>query len=248
MCVCLYKIIFLYDNFLRRNHWFLSIARLKLFFFFFISAYCIIHFLWSGMCDSFHFFLVISYSNNNIKRAHKQSHFRKIFSLEMHASFTNNEIRVASYLRSMCGAIFFNYSCRSSISSGGRRQQVRRVVANKKALFEEERRLENVIASRGRTINMNGRNGSTEETLAAKRIKSRVRDTRGAERRERDRRRVRLPATLLSCRRKKDLGCLFNLVIWKPLSTIKTLVLPTEVLFAIHSLPKYYFYTKRRNE
>lgn len=112
-----------------------------------------------------------------------------------------------------CGAIFFNYCCRSSTSSGDRRQQVRRVVANKKALFEEERRLENVIASRGRTINMNGRNGSTEETLAAKRIKSRVRDTRGAERRQRDRRRARLPATLLSCRRKKDLGCLFNLVI-----------------------------------
>lgn len=106
-----------------------------------------------------------------------------------------------------CGAIFFNYSCRSSTSFGGRRQQVRRVVANKKALFEEEHRLENVIASRGRTINMNGRNGSTEETLAAKRIKSRVRDARGAERRQRDRRRARrarLPATLLSCRRKKD--------------------------------------------
>lgn len=127
-----------------------------------------------------------------------------------------------------CGAIFFNYSCRSSTSSGGRRQQVRRVVANKKALFEEEHRSENVIVSRGRTINMNG---STKETLAAKRIKSRVRDVRGAERRQRDRRRARLPTTLLSCRRKKDLWCLFNLVIWKPLSTIKDLVLPTEVLW-----------------
>lgn len=83
-----------------------------------------------------------------IQGACRQSHHREVFSLRRCTLLSRIMKLESRPICGPCGAIFFNYSCRSSAPSGGKRgKQVRCVVANKKALFEGERRLENVIAS-----------------------------------------------------------------------------------------------------
>lgn len=135
----------------------LSANRLKSCFFF--LSRCTASYIFCGVlaCGSFHFFLVIPSPISSfppfhaliaIQGARRRSHLREVFSLRRCTLLSRIMKLESRPICGPCGAIFFNYSYRSSAPSGGRERQVRRVVANKKALFEGERRLENAIASR----------------------------------------------------------------------------------------------------
>lgn len=121
VCICIYKKYFVLYNFFT-SQLLLSfyIARVKQFFlFYYIASY-----IFRGVaCGSFHFFLIISSpcSNSNTRRARKQSHLRKVFPLRGCALLSRIMKLESRPICGPCGAIFFNYSCRSSTSSGGQK-------------------------------------------------------------------------------------------------------------------------------
>lgn len=153
--MCIYKIYYFVWQFLQPLTPFSRLIKTfktiknYYYYFFFISIYSTFSTQWNVTVSTF-FLVISSPCSNSNTRARRQSYLRKIFCLRRCTLLSRIMKLESRPICGPCGAIFFNYSCRSSTSSRGRRQQVRRVVANKKALFEEERRLENVIASRGR--------------------------------------------------------------------------------------------------
>lgn len=117
-----------HDGFFLHSQRLLSTARLKPLFF--LPLWYTASYIFCGVaCGSFHTFFLLSCLPFPLSRlrvliaiqeARRQSHLREVFSLRRCMLLSRIMKLESRSICGPCGAIFFNYSCRSSLREGGK--------------------------------------------------------------------------------------------------------------------------------